>query len=247
MNGEKMNETENTDVQTEVVAPAVEEPHNAEDQSQERVPEQTEMSDKEINFAAMRQANDELKKELAETKRFVQEIMAQREQPANVQQLQEEVDELEQIANDEWLTKEQSMKLADKRAQLAVEKALEAERSRQAQEALPGRIKQEMPDFDQVVSKENVEYLKAQKPHLAQVLAATTDHYAQAKAAYDAIQAFCPSAQVSRDKKAVERNAHRPGSLDQTGPARVSDGDPLRLTPSTRQQLWKEMQEYARG
>lgn len=243
--------TENTDVDKEAVAPAVKKTPQVNEAHQQQVPEQTGQSDKEMNFAAMRQKTDDLERKVQEYEQVITSIQGQMEaqarQPEKTQELQQEIDELEQIANDEWLTKEQSMKLADKRAQLAVEKALEAERARRAQEELPQRVKQEMPDFDQVVSKENVEYLKAHKPHLAQVLATTQDPYAQAKAAYDAVKAFCPSAQVQQDKQRAERNAQKPGSLDQAGPPRTGETDPYRLSSTTKAQLWKEMQDAARG
>lgn len=246
-----MIDTENTDGNTEVVAPAVEETPQVNEADQEQVPHQSGQTDKEMNFAAMRQKTDDLERKVQEYEQVINSIQgqmqAQSQQEQKAQQLREEIDELEQIANDEWLTKEQSMKLADKRAKLAVEQALEAERTRRAQEELPNRVKQEMPDFDQVVSKENVEYLKAHKPHLAQVLATTQDPYAQAKAAYDAVKAFCPSAQVTQDKQRAERNAQKPGSLDQAGPPRTGETDPYRMSSTTKAQLWKEMQDAARG
>jgi hypothetical protein len=249
-----MTESENTDVVTEAVAPPVEEqPHVYHEEHAEEAPAQTGQSDKEINFAAMRERQDALERdlELANLRQKQQDdlinaLKGQVQQPQPVQAAPE-VDELDNIAPDEWLTREQFEKLQKRNTQKDIDAALAAERQRRAQEELPERIKREHKDFDQVVSKENVEYLKATKPYLAQTLAATQDPYAQAMAAYDMIKTHCPSAQVTQDKQRAEKNAQKPGTLDSAGPARTSDFDPKRINADTKAQLWKEMQAAARG
>ncbi len=242
-----MTEPENTDVNTEIVAPAVEESPQANHEEQtSEVQNQPEESDKERNFAAMRERQDALERRLEEKDLEIQAIRQEQQQAQPLQE-EPEVDELDSISGDEWLTKEQSEKLATRQANTAVDKALEKDRIRRAKEEFPDRIKKDFPDFDQVVSKENVNYLKANKPHLAAALAATQDLLAQAEGAYDAIKMYCPSIQVTQDKERAEKNASRPGTLDAAGPARVQESDPKRINPDTQARYWKDMQEAARG
>lgn len=223
----------------------------------------TSEDDKSMNFKAIRESNARLQQEI---ERERQEKQAYLERLARLEQAmearstpptQEEIDELEDIAKDDWTTREAAEKLAERIAEKKYrqfreedeKRRLELERQRQMQE-LPVRIKSEHPDFDAVVTKENVEYLKANKPHIAASLAATTDPYAQAKAAYDAIKAFCPSAKVLEEQQRMERNASKPGSLEAakgTSPLAEAKMFERGLTPELKRKLQEEMIAATRG
>ena len=116
-----MTEPENTDVVTEDVAPPAEEtPQAYHEEHQEQAPTPAEMSDKELNFAAMREKTNQLEQKLNEATQTITALHRQMVAPAQPQPA-EEVDELDSLAPDEWLTKEQSAKMAQRQAQQAVE------------------------------------------------------------------------------------------------------------------------------
>jgi len=240
---------ENTDVVGEVVAPTEQNPQNI------AQPQETQ-SDKDYNFAQMRKAMDDQKRQIDELTEFSQYLQKQVTTEKTPQpQAEQEPEPWEGLASDEWATVEVTDKLAQRRAEEAVKRALEAEKARQQEQQVKkyaedseSNLRKEFTDFDQVVTKENVEYLKATKPYLAQVLAtASNDPYAQGKAAYEFIKQNCPAAQVAKEKELVDQNALRPGSMDASAPMRTQEHDPLRMTPDRRSQLWQEMQQLARG
>lgn len=240
-----MHETENSDVITEDVAPTVEQPHY-DNEPQEEHSEPAQVDDKEKNFAALRQRTAYLEEKLEQQNSLI-ESLAQKEQARSEPQPEPEVDELDSLDPDEWLTKSQFEKLAEKKTAETVRRELAKARREELETKLPKMIADEMPDFDSVVSQEALEYLKNNKPYLARSIAATSDPYEQAKDAYQAIRDFYPGAQVAGEKKRIEKNQQRPGSLDAVGSAPAMDADPLRMSRDKRERYWKELQQAARG
>lgn len=263
-----MTEVVNTDVNLrdvaspadESISPAHEMANVPENQSQNHLGQD---DDKAMNFKAIRESNARLQKQFEDEQREKQEYRERLEKLEKVLQeqsrppTQEEIDELADLGKDDWTTREAVEKLAERQAKAMYQrlkeederKRLEDERKRQIQE-LPSRLSKEHPDFDSVVTKENVEYLKANRPHIAQSLAATQDPYAQALAAYDAIKAFCPNAQVQAEKERMEKNANRPGTLGAAqGASPLSQAASFEkgLTPELKKQLQNEMIASMRG
>jgi hypothetical protein len=196
----------------------------------------------------MRQRTENLERNSQEQAEYIRALEARLNPP------QPEVDELQSIARDEWVTREQHEKLTERQTQAALKKwreewereQLEAQKKKELEE-LPSRLNKEMPDFDQVVSQKNVEYLKATNPHVAAVLAmAEGDPYSQAKAAYTVCKSFCASPEVQKDKEAIKQNAMKPGSLDEVGTPRTDTADPRRFRPGDRERRWQAMQQAGR-
>ncbi len=77
------------------------------------------------------------------------------------------------------------------------------------------RIHIQYPDFKQVVSKENIEFLKENEPDLADSLIDIKDPYKQAVAAYKMLKKFAPPAEekASIEKKQALENAQKPRSV----------------------------------
>lgn len=200
-----MDEVQTQDVQEEFVAPETEETFS-EEQSNEAAKQEDD--DREINFARLRRKAELAEMRAAELERKMQEYEASKKTP------KDEFDDLDQIANDDLLTKEQSIKLARKYAREMIEES----RRKEEQESLPDRLLSKFPDFESVVSVENVEQLKKLEPELAQALAVTKDPYAQAVAAYKYIKKFVPNAEYSEmEKNQAKKNMSKPGSPNQYG------------------------------
>ena len=197
-------------------------------------------TDKAYNFARLRQEKEQLERELAETR------AALRPEP-------EEVDELADLDPEDWTTGRQSQILAERHAKKAVQEALEKdrrereeERKRQELKELPTRLRKELPNFQDVVSDKNIEYLREHKPYIYAALDATPDPYAQAKAVYDACEAFCPSPEVEKEKAAIVANSKRPGSLDAVAQPGGVQGDPRRWTSGEKERRFRSLQDRAK-
>lgn len=266
-----MTDNENTGVTSEVAAHSLEEgvsqthepAYGNEEQSYQNQPEGQPDDDRATNFKAIRESNARLQKQYEESERERQayaERLAKLEKALEAQSTpptQEEIDELADLAKDDWTTRDAVEKLAARQAKAMYKqfreedekKRLEAEKKRQIEE-LPKRLLKQHPDFESVVTKENVEYLKANKPHLAASLAATTDPYAQALAAYDAVRAFCPNVEVQDEQQRLEKNASKPGTLGAAkGSSPLAEAKMYErgLTPDLKKKLQAEMIAATRG
>jgi|SRR5271165_5897325 len=117
------------------------------------------------------------------------------------------------------------------------------------------RLRAQFPDFDSVVSKENIEELRALEPEVAQTLNSSTDLYSTAVSAYKLIKKFGIGAQnmYNAEKEVIQKNAAKPRPLTSVSP---QQGDtPLSranafangLTPELKAELLKEMNTLRRN
>jgi len=265
-----MTNTVNHDVDMEAVAPTEqgevspthEQAYGNEGHAQDNQSGQTE-DDTAKNFKAIRESNARLQRENEELKQTNQAYNSRLEEIENAMKAQsrpatqEEIDDLADLSNEDWTTREQAEKLAERKFRKLYQEQREAEnKQRQEQEKkkmleqLPKKLQKEYPDFDSVVTKDNVEYLKANKPHIAASLAANTDPYLQALAAYDAVKAFCPGVEVQQDNERMEKNASKPGTLGAAqGASPLSKAGSFEkgLTSDLKKQLQQEMISSIRG
>lgn len=116
------------------------------------------------------------------------------------------------------------------------------------------RLKSQYPDFDAVVSVENLSNLRAAYPELATTINATSDLYSKAVSAYTMIKKLGIAPQedtFQQEKMQAQRNAVKPKSLasisPQQGDSPLSKANAFangNLTEDLKKQLWKEMNEY---
>ncbi len=113
------------------------------------------------------------------------------------------------------------------------------------------RLKAQYPDFDAIVSRDNIEALRSQYPEIAQTLNTSTDLYSKAASAYTLIKKFGigqPDPFAS-DKAKAQANAAKPrptASLSpQTGESPLSNANAFAngLTDDLKKNLYKEMIE----
>lgn len=118
------------------------------------------------------------------------------------------------------------------------------------------RLKAQYPDFDNVVSKENLDMLAYMKPSYARALNAEQDLGAKAEMAYDMIKDLGIGKPVvmTPEKKRIQENANKP-RLSPAVAAQQSGESPLNkanmfaegLTPELMKQLNKELQDSRKG
>lgn len=119
------------------------------------------------------------------------------------------------------------------------------------------RLKSQYPDFDKVVSVENIETLKEQYPEIADTLKAGSDLYATGVAAYTMIKKLGIHAELDpvqiAQKKAVQSNSTKPRPIaslsPQQGDSPLSHANAFAngLTDELKNQLRKEMEQYRRA
>ena len=121
--------------------------------------------------------------------------------------------------------------------------------------AVEAKIKATFPDFDNVVTRDNIEILNAMDPVLASALNKTPDLYEKAVAVYKVIQKFNIDKydKYESEAKKIKDNKAKPRSLSSVSPQR---GDsPLSranvfeqgLTKEVKEMLNKEMEEAIRN
>jgi adenylate cyclase class IV len=116
------------------------------------------------------------------------------------------------------------------------------------------KLKQKYPDFDAIVSVENLENLRSSYPEIAHTIDSSNDLYSKAVTAYTMIKRLGISPQddpFKHEKELAQRNAAKPKSLasisPQQGDSPLSKANAFAngtLTEDMKQQLWKEMNQY---
>ena len=231
-----MTEEENVSVesqaQTDIAQAAESEP--VVEKKVESQEEKRKRNDAEYNWAEARRKTQELERQNREMS----------DQLARLQQNKSpEVDELDALGEGDIVSKAQAKKLAEKMARQIVQESLKQQHAATAEE----RARLKFPDYDDVVTKENIELLKQRKPELALSLAHNPDPHAQAVAVYDALKMMgsVGDPKMAEKKKAAE-NLEKPRSVNAVtkqsaiGQAHLFENG---LTPEVKKQIWKEMQQ----
>lgn len=133
----------------------------------------------------------------------------------------------------------------------ALEQKLRASQGQSHQLAIEAKIKAQYPDFDQVVSRDNIELLNAMDPVLANALSKSPDLYEKAVSTYNVIKKFnIPNYdRYEAETKKIQENRAKPRSLASVAPQK-GDG-PLSkvnifaqgLTKDVKDMLNKEMND----
>ncbi len=207
-------------------------------------------SDQAYNFRQLREKAERLEAEREEAFKRNAELQDQLLRHISGSQKQpEERDEFADLSPGDWITREQSERMAAKIAEQVARRAVEEDRAKRRVEDAPNRIRQRYNDFDEVVTEENVRTLKALEPDVAQALSMIQDEEAKAVAAYKYIKTVMPKAPSKTAVRKLEENATMPRSMSTVGgssplsdAARFENG----LTPELKAHLQKEMREAAR-
>lgn len=179
-----------------------------------------------------------------EANRVLKELRAQNEElRQQIQQIHSKSHQSEEEESnpDDWVTEKKLMRRLTEMEQKL--KAREAE-------TVMDRLKARFNDFDDVVSPENIEYLKENDPELAISLQALKDDpYQQGLAAYKMLKKtdYYLNRDAMKEKKRIEQNLNKPVSSNavrkpNNGPLGEANRFDRGLTPELRKQLLDEMQ-----
>lgn len=132
--------------------------------------------------------------------------------------------------------------------------ALEAERKkneeemrRREQAEYPTKLVQNHPDFHQVCSSDNLDYLEYHYPEVARAFRNSPDSYDKWSDVYKAVKRFVPNPQTAQVEKTIQKNATKPQSMNVGGSTRTGDDAPHVLTEQMRKDNWARMQRIMKG
>lgn len=136
-----------------------------------------------------------------------------------------------------------------------MEETLRAQQQQSATVQAQALLKARHPDFDKIVSAENVAVLKELHPEIYQTLSSNNDLYTTGSSAYTIIKNLGIHVEdvYEQDRAKIQKNVAKPKALATISPQRAES--PLSqanafaqgLTPALQKQLMEEMQAARRG
>jgi hypothetical protein len=118
---------------------------------------------------------------------------------------------------------------------------------KERQEA-PQRILQTYPDFNQVVTTENCDYLDYHYPELTAPFKYMPEGYDKWNAMYKAVKKLVPNPESKKDMQKADKNLNKPGSISSVGNASGANAMPsARLDEQRKSQNWERMQKVLKG
>ncbi len=138
----------------------------------------------------------------------------------------------------------------------SLKKELNSYKTKSTQDTVEVKIKSQYPDFDKVVSQDNLQSLRSMNPDLADMILSTPDIYKQAKLAYDMVKQYgiYKDQSYNQEKIVAQKNSAKPRPLASVSP---QQGDtPLSkanafangaLSKDVKNQHYREMLEAMKG
>lgn len=214
------------------------------------VPQASKNSSPQESWKLLREKAERAEKRAAEwaekSERLAAELEAARKQEAPEEDLGFSIEE-DALAEGKHLNK------VNKKIQ-RLESQIKQYEQQVAVSTVETKLKHAYPDFDSVVSVENLSNLRAAYPELASAINSTTDLYSKAVSAYTMIKklGIAPQEDTFHQEKAIaQKNASKPKPLasisPQQGDSPLSRANAFAngtLTDDLKKQLWKEMNEY---
>lgn len=188
----------------------------SESQAEENIPSSTEGTaapQKSIhshNFRELKNQAEKIARERDEAVRMVKELQSAKQYQQHSQPVAEEDIDFS-LAPDELAEGKHLSKLIKQVKR--VEEKLERYNKQQAMMTVETRLNQEFPDFNKVVTKENVTTLSMTYPEIASAISASPDTYAQSKAVYTLIKQFglvSEDEPVNQAQEIIKRNLAKP-------------------------------------
>jgi len=131
----------------------------------------------------------------------------------------------------------------------SVAKALAEERERERREEIPRRMREELPEFDQICSEENGDYIEFHNPRLARTISSLLQGpktFQTMKDIYEMVKEAVPNA-TAKEREKIKANALTPKSSWQEGIQGATQGGVARvLTEADRDRNYRRMQEIMR-
>lgn len=215
---------------------------------QETVQEQPQEDRNSRNWKELNRAKKELEQKARMQEELIDRLM--KSPPPQYNQVQEP-DELEQVAEHDYLDKGKSKRLVKKEVEPLQKRIddLEARLQKQASQQHFNSLKSKYSDFDDVVNPETIAILEEQEPELAQTIMDLKDPYKIGMQTYKFIKSLnisdgVPSARRSKEvEKKIEQNkktVQSPQAFDKRPMAQA-----FKMTEQEKTKLYEEMMSCA--
>ncbi len=222
-------------------------PEEIETQETEQSAQQPQQEQKVAPAESFRQLRELKEKALRERDEAYRLLKQYEDQQSNKQQAQESNDDDLGLDADQYAEGKHLSKVDKKVRKL--EEQLKQYQQQSSAQSVENKILAQYPDFDKIVSQDNIEQLRNDFPELAQTLHSSNDLYSKAISTYKLIKklGISPENTYESERAIVQRNAAKPKSLASIAPQQ-SDS-PLQkanafangLTDELKSQLHKEM------
>lgn len=202
----------------------------------------------ERDWRAAKEKRKELERELKMQKEINERLIAMTAQAAPKV---EEIDELDQLPETEFLDKGKNKKLVRKEIQPLERKIQELEQKLAQQQQVQhiDKLKRQYSDFDEVVSPETMALLEEREPELVESIVALKDPYKIGLQTYKYMKALNIASEVpkARRVKEVEQKLEKNAKTVQSPLA--NDKRPIaqafKMTEADKNSLYAEMMGYA--
>lgn len=121
------------------------------------------------------------------------------------------------------------------------------ERAKKDAQELPQKLTGLFPDFDQVCSTENLDYLEYHHPEIARAFKNQPDTINKWGDIYKVVKKMVPNTQSKKEEVRAERNTNKPQSMSIGGATQTGDHAPIELTEKRREANWSRMNRVMRG
>lgn len=187
------------------------------DEIEEVTPQQKRGQDNPANrrIRELKEAQKKAERERDEVLRMMQMQQMQQQMP----QQKVEPEEEDFLIEDDALVEGKYIRQMNKKMQ-AMQQQLHNYQSQSAEAITEAKIKAAYPDFDRVVSEENIARLREDYPELANTLHSTADLYSKAVSAYTLIKQFgiSKNPRIENDRERVIKNTTKPKPLASVSP-----------------------------
>lgn len=210
-------------------------------------------SNKEYNMRMMRERLEAAERRNIEFERIIQQNMNQN-QPSQKIELIDESDDLD--LDDDSFAEGKHLKKTYHKVNKKIDELKKLHQQTQVQ-TIEMQLRNKYTDFDNVVSTENLEKLKQDKPFLYKSIISNPDLYEKGQAAYDIIKnsVFYSEKNKYEDvDKRIEQNKNKPRSIANVAPqtgdtplAKVGDYDRRILTEERKAEIRRQVEEAKRN
>jgi hypothetical protein len=150
------------------------------------------------------------------------------------------VDE-DDISDDERIRRQVETIIADR------DRKQEEFRRQKEIEETPITIKNAMPDFHEVCSPENVDYLEYHYPSIAKSFRHMPEGFEKWQTVYESVKKLVPNLNSKKEQAKAERNFNKPQAMSVAGKTQVGDTAPQSLDDKRKTDNWLRMQKVMRG
>jgi hypothetical protein len=244
-----MEEREVQNNESQEVVPQEPIENHAEAPAVQQVAQRSEEELQERNWKAFRERQKELERELKRRDEMMEALLKMQAQQAP--QKPQEVDDLDTIADDDYVPKAKSKKLVQRELDPLKKEVeeLKAQLHQQKQIEQINHLRRQYSDFDEIVNQETMALLEQQDPELADTIAQLKDPYKIGMQTYKYIKALNLQAKVP-DARRIKEVDQKLEKNAKTIPSPMANekrpmAQAFRMTEAEKSRLYEEMMQYA--